>query len=133
AARNLNGKAILYADRMTGSMERAIGETDRRREKQIAFNKEHGITPKGVTKSVADILEGAVVPGSRSNRRKKLKAAEDAADYKASELRTPAEIGKRIKQLEEKMYQYARDLEFESAGQLRDEIQQLRDQLVRLG
>ena len=133
AARNLNGKAILYADRMTGSMERAIGETDRRREKQIAFNKEHGITPRGVTKSVADILEGAVVPGSRSNRRKKLKAAEDAADYKASELRTPAEIGKRIKQLEEKMYQYARDLEFESAGQLRDEIQQLRDQLVRLG
>jgi len=133
AARNLNGKAILYADRMTGSMERAIGETDRRREKQIAFNKEHGITPRGVTKSVADILEGAVVPGSRSNRRKKLKAAEDAADYKANELRTPAEIGKRIKQLEEKMYQYARDLEFESAGQLRDEIQQLRDQLVRLG
>ncbi|MAB23550.1 MULTISPECIES: excinuclease ABC subunit UvrB [Pseudomonas] len=133
AARNLNGKAILYADRMTGSMERAIGETDRRREKQIAFNKEHGITPRGVTKSVADILEGAVVPGSRSNRRKKLKAAEDAADYKASELRTPAEIGKRIKHLEEKMYQYARDLEFESAGQLRDEIQQLRDQLVRLG
>ncbi|MGB3596123.1 MAG: UvrB/UvrC motif-containing protein, partial [Pseudomonas neustonica] len=63
----------------------------------------------------------------------KLKAAEDAADYKASELRTPAEIGKRIKHLEEKMYQYARDLEFESAGQLRDEIQQLRDQLVRLG
>ena len=133
AARNLNGKAILYADRMTGSMERAIGETDRRREKQIAFNKEHGITPRGVTKSVADILEGAVVPGSRSNRRKKLKAAEDAADYKASELRTPAEIGKRIKHLEEKMYQYARYLEFESAGQLRDEIQQLRDQLVRLG
>ncbi|MGB7388037.1 MAG: excinuclease ABC subunit UvrB, partial [Pseudomonas neustonica] len=123
AARNLNGKAILYADRMTGSMERAIGETDRRREKQIAFNKEHGITPRGVTKSVADILEGAVVPGSRSNRRKKLKAAEDAADYKASELRTPAESGKRNKHLEEKMYQYARDLEFESAGQLRDEIQ----------
>ncbi|MEH6492756.1 excinuclease ABC subunit UvrB [Halopseudomonas sp.] len=133
AARNLNGKAILYADRITGSMERAIGETERRREKQIAFNLEHGITPKGVTKSVADILEGAVVPGSRSNKRKKQKAAEDAADYKASELRTPAEIGKRIKQLEEKMYQYARDLEFESAGQLRDEIQQLRDQLVKLG
>ncbi|GAA6130063.1 excinuclease ABC subunit UvrB [Halopseudomonas sabulinigri] len=133
AARNLNGKAILYADRITGSMERAIGETERRREKQIAFNLEHGITPKGVTKSVADILEGAVVPGSRSNKRKKQKAAEDAADYKASELRTPADISKRIKQLEEKMYQYARDLEFESAGQLRDEIQQLRDQLVKLG
>ncbi len=133
AARNINGKAILYADRITGSMERAMGETDRRREKQIAFNKEHGITPRSVTKSVADILEGAVVPGSRSNRRKKLKAAEDAAEYKANELRTPAEVGKRIKQLEEKMYQFARDLEFESAGKLRDEIQQLRDHLVRLG
>ena len=67
AARNLNGRAILYADRMTGSMERAIGETERRRAKQIAFNLEHGITPKGVVKSVQDILEGAVVPGSRSN------------------------------------------------------------------
>ena len=133
AARNLNGRAILYADRITGSMERAMGETERRREKQIAFNLEHGITPKGVTKSVADILEGAVVPGSRSNKRKRQKAAEDAAEYKASELRTPVDIGKRIKQLEEKMYQYARDLEFESAGQLRDEIQQLRDQLVKLG
>ncbi|MEH6564358.1 MAG: excinuclease ABC subunit UvrB [Halopseudomonas sp.] len=133
AARNLNGKAILYADRITGSMERAIGETERRREKQIAFNLEHGITPKGVTKSVADILEGAVVPGSRSNKRKRQKAAEDAAEYKAQELRTPAEVGKRIKQLEEKMYQFARDLEFEQAGQLRDEIQQLRDQLVKLG
>ncbi|ONM43627.1 excinuclease ABC subunit B [Halopseudomonas pachastrellae] len=129
AARNLNGKAILYADRITGSMERAIGETERRREKQITFNKEHGITPRGVTKSVADILEGAVVPGSRSGRRRQQKAAEDAAGYAAP--RTPAEITKRIGELEEKMLQHARDLEFESAAQARDQIQTLRDQLMQ--
>mgnify|MGYP003113657390 FL=1 len=129
AARNLNGKAILYADRITGSMERAIGETERRREKQISFNKEHGITPRGVTKSVADILEGAVVPGSRSGRRRQQKAAEDAAGYAAP--RTPAEITKRISELEEKMLQHARDLEFESAAQARDQIQKLRDQLMQ--
>ena len=130
AARNLHGKAILYADRMTGSMERAIGETERRRSKQIAFNLEHGITPRGVTRSVADIMEGAVVPGSRSNKRKKLKAAEEGADYQA--LRSPAEISKRIRQLEEKMHQHARDLEFEAAAQTRDQIQQLRQQLVKV-
>ncbi|MAG66724.1 MULTISPECIES: excinuclease ABC subunit UvrB [Pseudomonas] len=129
AARNLNGKAILYADRITGSMERAIGETERRREKQISFNKEHGITPRGVTKSVADILEGAVVPGSRSGRRRQQKAAEDAAGYAAP--RTPAEITRRISELEEKMLQHARDLEFESAAQARDQIQKLRDQLMQ--
>ncbi|MES2692444.1 MAG: excinuclease ABC subunit UvrB, partial [Verrucomicrobiota bacterium] len=78
AARNLNGRAILYADRITGSMERAIGETERRRDKQIAFNLANGITPKGVFKDVADIMEGAVVPGSRSKKRKGMaKAAEE--------------------------------------------------------
>ena len=132
AARNLNGKAILYADRMTGSMERAIGETERRRDKQIAFNLANGITPKGVTKSVADILEGAVVPGSRSNKRKKLKAAEDAAEYSANQLRSPSEISKRIRQLEEKMYHHSRDLEFEAAASVRDEIQTLRAMLIKV-
>ncbi|SDU07396.1 excinuclease ABC subunit UvrB [Halopseudomonas salegens] len=130
AARNLHGKAILYADRMTGSMERAIGETDRRRAKQVAFNLEHGITPKGVTRSVADIMEGAVVPGSRSGKRKRLKAAEEAAEYKT--LRSPAEISKRIRQLEEKMHQHARDLEFEAAADTRDQIQQLRVNLMQV-
>src|SRR6059058_2282019 len=80
AARNLNGRAILYADRITGSMERAIGETERRRDKQIAFNLANGITPKGVVKDVADIMEGATVPGSRSKKRKGMaKAAEENA------------------------------------------------------
>ena len=131
AARNLNGKAILYADQMTGSMERAINETERRREKQIAFNLEHGITPKGVTKSVADILEGAVVPGSRSNKRKKAQAAEEGGEYGVN-LRSPSEITKRIRQLEEKMFQAARDLEFELAAGIRDEITKLRDQLKKI-
>ncbi|WKV85539.1 excinuclease ABC subunit UvrB [Pseudomonas sp. B24_DOA] len=130
AARNLNGRAILYADRMTGSMERAIGETERRREKQIAFNLENGITPKGVIKDVADIMEGATVPGSRSKKRKGMaKAAEENAKYEA-ELRSPSEITKRIRALEEKMYQLARDLEFEAAAQMRDEIAKLRERLL---
>ncbi|WP_028632356.1 excinuclease ABC subunit UvrB [Pseudomonas parafulva] len=130
AARNLNGRAILYADNITGSMQRAIDETERRREKQIAFNEAHGIVPKGVVKDITDILEGATVPGARSKKRKGMaKAAEESARYEA-ELRTPGEITKRIKQLEEKMMQLARDLEFEAAAQLRDEITQLRERLI---
>ncbi|MNZ96752.1 UvrABC system protein B [compost metagenome] len=130
AARNLNGRAILYADRITGSMERAIGETERRRDKQIAFNLANGITPKGVFKDVADIMEGATVPGSRSKKRKGMaKAAEESARYE-NELRSPSEIAKRIRQLEEKMYQLARDLEFEAAAQTRDEIAKLRERLL---
>jgi excinuclease ABC subunit B len=133
AARNLNGRAILYADRMTGSMERAIGETDRRRDKQIAFNLANGIVPKGVVKDIKDILEGAVVPGARSNKRKGMaKAAEESARYE-EQLRSPSQITKRIRELEEKMYALARDLEFEAAAQLRDEIQKLRDRLLQVG
>ncbi|MBF8731277.1 MULTISPECIES: excinuclease ABC subunit UvrB [Pseudomonas] len=130
AARNLNGKAILYADQVTGSMQRAIDETERRRAKQIEFNLAHGIVPKGVVKDITDIMEGASVPGGRSKKRKGMaKAAQESARNEA-ELQTPAQITKRIKQLEEKMFQYARDLEFEAAAQLRDEITQLRDRLI---
>ncbi|QXH55300.1 excinuclease ABC subunit UvrB [Pseudomonas maumuensis] len=130
AARNLNGRAILYADNITGSMQRAIDETERRREKQVAFNQANGIVPKGVVKDITDILEGATVPGARSKKRKGMaKAAEEAGRYEV-ELQTPAQITKRIKQLEEKMFQFARDLEFEAAAQLRDEIGQLRERLL---
>ncbi|KXG81601.1 excinuclease ABC subunit UvrB [Pseudomonas mosselii] len=130
AARNLNGKAILYADNITGSMQRAIDETERRRAKQVAFNEVNGIVPKGVVKDITDIMEGATVPGARSKKRKGMaKAAEEAERYEA-ELQTPAQITKRIKQLEEKMFQFARDLEFEAAAQLRDEIGKLRERLL---
>src|SRR5471032_703622 len=130
AARHLNGNAVLYADKITDSMKRAMGETERRRNKQILFNLQNGIIPKGVFKDVADIMEGATVPGSRSKKRKGMaKAAEESAKYE-NELRSPSEITKRIRQLEEKMYQLARDLEFEAAAQMRDEIGKLRERLL---
>ncbi|MBD9411754.1 excinuclease ABC subunit UvrB [Stutzerimonas stutzeri] len=132
AARNLNGRAILYADNITGSMQRAIDETERRRAKQIAFNEAHGIVPKGVKKDVQDILEGATVPGSRSKKRRgEAKAAEESARYE-SELRSPSEITKCIRQLEEKMLLLARDLEFEAAAEARDEIHKLRELLLQV-
>ncbi|PKM10237.1 MAG: excinuclease ABC subunit B [Gammaproteobacteria bacterium HGW-Gammaproteobacteria-5] len=132
AARNLNGRAILYADNVTGSMQRAMDETERRRNKQIAFNEANGIVPRGVKKDVQDILEGATVPGSRSKKRRgEAKAAQESARYE-NELRSPSEITKRIRQLEEKMLSLARDLEFEAAAEARDEIHKLRERLLQV-
>ncbi|AWM60923.1 excinuclease ABC subunit B [Stutzerimonas stutzeri] len=132
AARNLNGRAILYADNVTGSMQRAMDETERRRNKQIAFNEVNGIVPRGVKKDVQDILEGATVPGSRSKKRRgEAKAAQESARYE-NELRSPSEITKRIRQLEEKMLSLARDLEFEAAAEARDEIHKLRERLLQV-
>ena len=122
AARNLHGKAILYAGKITGSMQRAIGETDRRRAKQVAHNEVHGITPRGVQKSVADIMDGAYVGAGGVAHKKQLKIAEDAAEYAAL---SPEKLLQKIKKLEQQMYKHARDLEFEEAGYVRDEIQQL--------
>ncbi|WP_275097047.1 excinuclease ABC subunit UvrB [Sedimenticola hydrogenitrophicus] len=121
AARNINGKAILYADRVTGSMQRAIDETDRRREKQVAHNIAHGITPQSIRKSVADIMEGARVGGPMSAKRF-AKVAEETAEYAAL---SPKQMAKRIQELEKEMYQHARDLEFEEAARLRDQIKSL--------
>ena len=126
AARNVNGRAILYADRITGSMQRAIDETDRRREKQIAHNEKHGIVPKGIKKSVADIMEGAsAIPGrgSKSSR----KVAEKSAEYDLdpSQL-SSAELAKTMSRLEDQMYEAAKNLEFEKAAQYRDQLEKLK-------
>ena len=128
AARHLNGKALMYADNVTGSMKRAIEETNRRREKQIAFNKHHGITPKGIKKKVADIMEGAHKMPYELGRREKLsKVAEEIIEYS----RTSPEHGmKKVKQLEQKMYEHAKNLEFEEAAKMRDEIVRLKDIIV---
>jgi len=127
AARNLSGRAILYADRITGSMQRAIDETERRRTKQIEFNKEHGITPQGIKKSVADIMEGAVIPGKKVGRGKQSKVAEPQADYAIDPSRmSTADLAKALNQIEDQMYEAARNLEFERAAQLRDQLQQLK-------
>ena len=119
AARHLHGKALLYADSLTGSMRRAIDETNRRRERQIEHNKRHGITPATIVKQVADIMEAAYPVPGRGRRR----IAEDATPY---ESMTPAQLLRKAQQLEKKMLQHARDLEFEEAARLRDEIQRIR-------
>ena len=121
AARNINGTAIMYADRVTGSMQRAIAETDRRREKQVAFNHAHGITPVTIHKQVRDIMEGARSAGRSRGRIRT--AGEPAPDY--ANLSTE-QVVQRLKKLEQKMYRHARDLEFEEAARVRDEIDQLR-------
>ncbi|WAF99978.1 excinuclease ABC subunit UvrB [Aeromonas dhakensis] len=127
AARNLNGKVILYGDTITNSMKVAIEETERRRALQHAHNLEHGITPKGLNKSIGDVMDmggsrtaGKAGKGSR-------KAAEPQGEYHA---RSASEIAKEIKRMEEQMFQHARDLEFEQAAALRDQIQRLRGELI---
>jgi len=125
AARNLNGKAILYADKITGSMQRAMDETERRRAMQIEFNKQHGITPKSIVKDVQDIMEGAYA-ATGQNRRDRQAAEADAA-YDVIGAEPIKNIAKEIKRLEDKMYQHARNLEFEEAAQTRDMLGKLRE------
>jgi excinuclease ABC subunit B len=123
AARNLNGRAILYADSITGSMRRALDETDRRRAKQVAYNTEHGITPKGVQKRIADVMRLGYEDGVADM--KVLRAAEAKKVYEG--IASPELVGKRITKLEKEMKAAAQNLEFEKAGQLRDEIRRLRE------
>ncbi|WP_353092043.1 excinuclease ABC subunit UvrB, partial [Methylibium sp.] len=122
AARNLNGKAILYADRITDSMQRAIGETERRRERQVAFNAEHGITPRSINKQVKDLIDGVYSEKSRGDD---LKAAQAAAEI---ESMSEKDLGRRIKLLEKQMLEHARSLEFEKAARVRDQLALLREQ-----
>lgn len=126
AARNVNGRAILYADKVTGSMERAMGETDRRREKQVAHNEANGIIPQSVKKSVSDVMEGArVVPGKakRSKRGKGEEPIEIPTNAKA--------LGKLLTKLEKKMMDHAQNLEFEEAAKVRDQLSEVRDAQLR--
>jgi excinuclease ABC subunit B len=125
AARNLNGKAILYADEITGSMKRALDETERRREKQIAFNEEHGITPQGIKKAIRTGMDD--MP-EKSGKKQFAKVAEEQAEYASL---TPQQLAKRINQIEQAMYKHAQNLEFEDAARLRDELEHLRQ--VALG
>ncbi|HID82802.1 MAG TPA: excinuclease ABC subunit UvrB [Chromatiales bacterium] len=129
AARNLSGKAILYADKITGSMQRAIDETNRRREKQLSYNKEHGITPKSIQKKVADIMEGAYAGSSAASGKRYAKVAEKQTSYFSHD---PVELSKQIKKLEQKMHKHAQELEFEEAAKCRDEIHDLRQHLLGL-
>ena len=123
--RNLRGKAILYADRITQSMQMALDETDRRRAKQVEYNTEHGITPTSVARAIVDIMEGARAEPEleKKGRGKTRKVAEPTEDYAAL---PPEKLAARLKALEQQMYQHARDLEFEEAGRLRDQIQQIK-------
>ncbi|HHL3492491.1 TPA: excinuclease ABC subunit UvrB [Legionella pneumophila] len=123
AARNVKGRAILYADAITGSMQRALTETERRREKQKTFNLEHGITPKGINKSVEDILEGTYI-GKR-----KTVVAEKAPQYAHW---SPQELVKQINALEKQMYSHAQNMEFELAAKIRDEYLLLKEQLMKI-
>ncbi|WP_229218942.1 excinuclease ABC subunit UvrB [Rugamonas brunnea] len=123
AARNLNGVAILYADRITDSMSRAIGETERRRAKQIAFNEEHGIVPRGVSKSIRDMIDGVYSPDAA---REEMQVAQETAKYEAM---SEKQISKEIKKLEKQMLDHAKNLEFEKAAQVRDQLHVLKQQL----
>jgi len=124
AARNIHGTAILYADRLTGSMQRAIEETSRRRDHQLEYNKKHNIKPATIVKQVADIMEAAYPAPQRGRHR----AAEDSENY---DTMTPEQLMKRAAKLDKQMLKHARDLEFEEAARLRDQIQRIRQ--VHLG
>ena len=120
AARNVNGKAILYADRITDSMKRAMGETERRRAKQIAFNAEHGITPRGIVKQVRDLIDG--VYGERGERQVLAQGRPAVQEIALSEK----DLAREIKRLEKQMLEHARNLEFEQAARVRDQLQTLK-------
>ena len=122
AARNINGRVILYADKVTNSMQRAIDETTRRRDKQKAYNKKHKIKPKSISKKIADVMEGA-----RSQGPEKRKGLVTKSDLSVIP-KDPKKMGKLLQDLEKKMLKHAQDLEFEEAANVRDQLQQLRNQ-----
>ena len=130
AARHIDGKAILYADKITGSMERAIGETNRRRDIQEAFNVKHSIKPKGIQKGIGDIMEGARSVKGRSKSRRKLDKLGDIAFEPIENFDNPEKVRKEIIKLEDEMYKYAKNLEFEEAASYRDRVEELKEKLL---
>jgi excinuclease ABC subunit B len=124
AARHLHGTAILYADQLTDSMRRAIDETNRRREKQLAFNVDNAITPRGVTKRIRDIIDGVY---DAKTVQKEIKAAQGAPGYEAM---SETDLAREIRRLEKQMLEHARNLEFEQAGQVRDRLRALKEKLL---
>ena len=127
AARHLNGRAILYADAMTGSMERAIGETQRRRDKQLAFNEANGVVPKGIEKSVRDILEGARRMPTKARGARDTKVTNDRILFAQDVMNmTPAALSRKLAELENTMAEHAKNLEFEEAAAVRDQIAELK-------
>ncbi|MDB3909858.1 helicase-related protein, partial [Gammaproteobacteria bacterium] len=131
AARNLNGQAILYADRITGSMERAIGESKRRREVQLEYNTTHNITPRGVKTKVLDVMEGAYVSPTNRVRLRGKGPAEKGGAYSRVDFNDPVAVTKEIALQESKMYEFAKNLEFEAAADTRDKIAELKNQLLK--
>ncbi|MDQ1260325.1 MAG: UvrABC system protein [Pseudomonadota bacterium] len=125
AARNLSGKAILYADRVTDSMARAIGETERRRARQIAFNAEHGITPRSIVKQVRDLIDGVY---SEKAGKDAERLEQEALQRARVEDMSEKDIAREIKRLEKQMLEHARNLEFEQAARVRDHLARLKDQ-----
>jgi excinuclease ABC subunit B len=126
AARNVNGRAILYADKVTGSMQRAMDETERRRTKQVAFNAEHGITPQTILKRVADVMEGARSATPGMGRRSAAAAGRRARQEELEIPDDPRALGRLLEKLEAQMLEHARNLEFEEAAALRDRIKEIR-------
>ena len=130
AARHLQGKAILYADKVTGSMERAIEETNRRRTIQEKFNKENSIKPKGIKKNIADIMEGARSVKGKGKTKRKLDKLSDIKFEPVESFDNPEKVRKEITKLEDEMYKYAKNLEFEEAATYRDRVEELKKQLL---
>ncbi len=124
AARNINGMSILYADKVTGSMQRALDETERRREKQLHYNREHGITPKGIVKRITDVMDIGDSPRPGRGGKRLDRVAETRGDYARLSV---AQLNARLKKLENSMYEHARNLEFEEAARVRDEIADIKD------
>ncbi|HOV20554.1 MAG TPA: helicase-related protein, partial [Ottowia sp.] len=125
AARNVNGKAILYADRITDSMKKAMGETERRRAKQIAYNHDHGITPRGIVKQVRDLIDG-VYSEKAGREAERMRAAATVEPEALSEK----DLARELRRLEKLMLEHARNLEFEQAARVRDQLAQLKQRVL---